>query len=139
MHASTAKNPRNLSTLWSIEIFLVLGSAYIVPRDQDMFVFYVNKNIDWNFFNQLYDPNWIEIGIRNANVVIYKLELASTRATNQGLKIAKEERRKREEMVKRRKTEIMVTKCPRTKEGISLSSKEKGNYESNTKNKTNQN
>ncbi len=53
----------------------------------------------------------MEKGIRNADTVAHKLGPASTRATNQRLEVAGEERRKREEMVERRKTEAMAAKC----------------------------
>ena len=40
------KNPHNLGAHWIIEIFLVLYSAYMVPRDQNKVVFYINNYID---------------------------------------------------------------------------------------------
>ena len=55
MRALTAENSRNLDAYQIIEISLVLLSAYVVPRDQDKFVFYVNNYIKWNQFNQLYN------------------------------------------------------------------------------------
>ena len=58
--ASTAKNPRNLSTYHIIEISSILYTAHVVPRDQKRIVFYVNNYIDWDQFNQLYNPNWME-------------------------------------------------------------------------------
>lgn len=70
--------------------------------------------------------------IKNTNAVICKLGSALTRATNHRLEVASKEKRKREEIVERRKTEAMAAKCQRTKRGISLSSKEKEDYESNT-------
>ncbi len=82
MRASIAKNPRNLGAYWIIEISLVLHNAHIVPRDQDKVVFYVNNYIDWDQFNQLYDPDWMEKDIKNADAVARKLEPALTRATN---------------------------------------------------------
>ena len=44
--ALTAENPRNLGAHWIIEILLVLRSVYVVPRNQDKFVFYINNYID---------------------------------------------------------------------------------------------
>ncbi len=99
-------------------------------------MFFVNNYIDWDQLNKLYDPDWIEKGIKNANAVIRKLEPASTRATNQRLEVAGVERRKREEMMERRKIEVMVAKCQRAKKEISLSSEEEENYESNTGDET---
>lgn len=58
------------------------------------------------------------------------------RATNHKLEVAREERRKREEMVERRKTEAMAAKRQRARGGISLSSEEGGNYESDTGDET---
>ena len=55
MSALTVENPCNLDTHRMIEISSVLRSAYVVPRNQDKFVFYVNNYIDWDQFNQLYD------------------------------------------------------------------------------------
>ena len=51
MNALTAKNPCNLGTSWIIDISSVLYSAYMVCKDQDKFVFYVNNYIDSNQFN----------------------------------------------------------------------------------------
>ncbi len=57
MCALIAKNPRNLCAHQIIEILSILRSAHVVPRDQDKVVFYVNNYIDWDQFNQLYDPD----------------------------------------------------------------------------------
>lgn len=47
-----------------IEISSVLRrSAHVVPRDQDRVMFYFNSYIDWDQFNQLYDPDWHNKGI----------------------------------------------------------------------------
>ena len=43
----------------------------------------------------------MEKGIRNADAVACKLKLASTRATNDRLKVVREERQKREEIIER--------------------------------------
>ncbi len=102
-------------------------------------MFYVNNYIDWDQFNQLYDPDWMEKGIRNADAVVHKLGLASTRATNQRLEVAREERRKREEMVERQKTEAMAAKRRRARGGISSSNEEEENYESDTGDETDPN
>ncbi len=110
----------------------------MVSKDQDKFVFYVNKYINWNQFNQLYYLYWIEKGINNADAITRKLGLALTRATNQRLEVAKEERRKTEEIVEKQKTEAMAAKWQRAKGGISLSIEEKENYESDIKDETHQ-
>lgn len=123
MYALTAKNSYNLGVYRIIEILLVLYSTYIIPRDQARVMFDINNYIDWNQFNQLYDPNWMEKGIKNADTVVHKLRLTLTRATNYRLKVAREERRKRKKMVQRRKIEAMAAKQCRARGGISLSSK----------------
>ena len=46
MHVLIAKNCYNLGAYQIIAIFLVLQSAYMVLRDQNKFVFYVNNYID---------------------------------------------------------------------------------------------
>ena len=89
-HASTAENPRNLGAHRIIEVSLVLRSAHVVPRDQDRMVFYVNNYIDWDQFNQLYDADWFNKGIRNADAVARKLGPALIKATNLRLEVAKE-------------------------------------------------
>ena len=122
MRASTAKNLRNLGAHWIIEISLILRSTHVIPGDQDKFVFYVNNYIDWYQFNQLYDPDWIEKSIKNADAVARKLGPASTRATNDRLEAARKERRKREEIMERQKAEAMAAKRHRARRGISLSS-----------------
>ncbi len=132
MCASIAKNPHNLGVHQIIEISSVLYSAHVVPRDQDKVVFYVNNYIDWDQFNLLYDPNWIEKGIRNTDAVARKFGPDLTRATNQKLEVVREERQKRKKIVERRKTEAIVAKRQRVRRGISLFSEEKENYESDT-------
>lgn len=111
---------------------MVPRSAHVVPRDQDKFVFYVNNYIDWDYFNQLYDPDCMEKSIQNADAVVLKLRLASTNATNHRLEVAKEEQHKREGIMEIRKIEAMATKCCRNRGRISLSSREERNYVNDT-------
>ncbi len=72
----------------------------------------------------------MEKDIRNSDAVTRKLGPTLTRVTNQRLEVAREERRKRQEIVKRRKTEAMVAERQRARGRISLSSEEEENYES---------
>ena len=53
----TAKYPYNFGAYCIIQISLILHSTYIVFRDQEKIVFYVNNYIDWDQFNQLYASN----------------------------------------------------------------------------------
>lgn len=53
-----AENPRNIDTYYIIKVSLVLRIAYVVPKNQDRIVFYVNNYIDQDQFNQLYDTDW---------------------------------------------------------------------------------
>ena len=108
MHALTVENPYNLIAHRIIVILLVLHSAHVIPRDLDKFLYYINNYNDCNQFNQLYDLNWIEKGIKNINTVVRKLGPALTRAPNYRLEVTREERRKRDEMVERRKIEAKV-------------------------------
>ena len=131
-HASTAENPRNLGAHCIIEVSLVLRSAHVVLRDQDMMVFYVKNYIDWDQFNQLYDADWFNKGIRNADAVTRKLGPASIKATNLRLKVAKKEVQKKHEIVKRRKAEATAAKRQRDRGGISLSNEDDDNYYNDT-------
>ena len=72
-------------------------------------------------------------GIKNANTSACKLGSALIKTTNYRLKVAREERRKKEKIVERRKTKAIIAKCQRAKGGISLSSEEKESYESDSK------
>ena len=56
-HVSTAKNPRNLGAHCIIKISSIMHSAHVVPRDQDMIIFYVINYIDWDQINQLYNAD----------------------------------------------------------------------------------
>ncbi len=136
MYALITENPRNLSASQISKIFLILRNTYVVPKDQNNIVFYVNNYIDWDHFNQLYDLDWMEKGIRNTDVLAHKLGPVLTRVSNQRLKVVKEEKQKREEMVEKRKTEAMTIKRRRARGEMSLSSEEKENYESDTGDKT---
>ncbi len=48
MHTLTPKHPRNLGAHRIVEISSILHSAYVVPRDEEKIVFYVNNYIDWD-------------------------------------------------------------------------------------------
>lgn len=128
MHILIAKNPCNLDTHQTIKILLISYSAYVISKDQNKFVFYVNNYIYQNQFNQLYNLNQIDKDIKNTDTIAYKLKQASTRVTNYRLKIANKKKQKRQEIVKKRKTEVITTKCQRVKKEISLFSKKRKNY-----------
>lgn len=53
----TTKNVYNFDAHQIIEISTVFYNVYIVSRDKDKVVFYINNYIDWDWFNQLYYPN----------------------------------------------------------------------------------
>ena len=127
-----AENPRNLGAHRIIEVSLVLRSAHVVPRDQDRMVFYVNNYIDWNQFNQLYDANWFNKDIRNADAIACKLRPASIKATNLRLEVAKEEVRKKYKVVERWKAEAAAVKRQKDRGGISSSNEDDDNYYSDT-------
>ena len=63
--------------------------------------------------------------IKNADAVAYKLRPVSTRATNNRLEATREEKWKIEEMIKRRKAEVMAAKRCRARRRIILSSEKK--------------
>ena len=47
-HILTTENSCNLGAHCITEVSLVLRSVYVIPRDQDRMVFYVNNYIDWD-------------------------------------------------------------------------------------------
>ena len=53
---SRIENPLNLESQRFYKIFEVLQSAHVVPRDTEGKTFYLNNYIDWDQFNQLYNP-----------------------------------------------------------------------------------
>lgn len=61
--------------------------------------------------------------IRNINAVTYKLGLILIKTMKYRLKVVKEERQKRQEIIKKQKTEAMVAKQYRARGRISSSSK----------------
>ncbi len=89
MRNSITKNLCNLGAYRIIEISLVLGSAYMVSTDQDKVVFYINNYINWDQFNQLYDPDRMEKDIRNTDAIARKLGPVLTKATNQKFEVVK--------------------------------------------------
>ena len=60
--------------------------------------------------------------IKNEDAITRKLWPALTRIINYKLKVTSEEKRKKEEIVERRKTKAKTTKRQRARGGISLSS-----------------
>ena len=133
-HALTAENPCNLGAHYIIKVSLILCSTHIVPRGQDKMVFYINNYIDWDQFNQLYDADWFNKSMRNANAVARQLEPASIKATNLKLEVAKEKIRKKHEVVERRKAEAAAAKQQKDRESISSFNKDDDNYCSDTDN-----
>ena len=127
-----AENPCNLGAHRIIKVSSIFHGAHVVPKDQDRAVFYVNNYIDWDQFNQLYDADWFNKGIRNADAVARKLGPASIKATNLRLEVAKEEVWRKQEIVERQKAEAATAKQQRDRKGISLSNKDDDNYYSNT-------
>lgn len=127
IYTLTTENLFNLGAYRMIKILSVLNNAYIVSKDQNKFVFYINNNIDWDHFNQLYDSDWIEKSMINAGAVTDKLRPALTRVINQRFEVAREKRWKRKEMIEIQKTKAIAVKCQRARKGISLSNKEKKN------------
>ncbi len=128
MRASTAEHPRNLGAYCIIEISSILHSAYVIPRDQERIVFYVNNYIDWDQFNQLYAPDLLEKGVQNANAVARKLTPALTKATD----LRREEARQKQEVVDWQKAEAIAEKRRRDREGSSLSIEDDRYYDSET-------
>ena len=125
-------NPQNLGAHHNNEVSLVLRSTHLGLKDQDRAVFYVNNYIDWDQFNQLYDADWFNKGIRNADAVARKLGPALIKATNLRLEVAKEEVRRKQEVVERRKAEAAAAKRQRDRGGISSSNEDDDNYYSDT-------
>ena len=76
----------------------------------------------------------MEKGIKNADAIARMLRPASTRAINNRLEVAREEKQKKEEMKERRKAEAMATKWHRARRGMGSSSKKED--ESDTGNNT---
>lgn len=65
----------------------------------------------------------MEKDIRNIDVVFHKLELPLMMTTNYRLEVARKEKRKKKDMIKKQKTKAMVTICQRIRGKISLSNK----------------
>lgn len=82
MRALTTESPCNLNIHQIIEISLVLRSTYMILRDQDKFVFYVKNYINRDYFNQLFNPDSMKKGIRNADPLVRKLGPALTMKGN---------------------------------------------------------
>ena len=80
---SRAKNLLNLGSQRFYKTFEILQSAYVVLRDIESITFYLNNYIDWDQFNQLYDPEWQSKGTQSANPIVQKLMLASRKAMEQ--------------------------------------------------------
>lgn len=137
MYTLTSENAHNLGVYRIIEISLVLCNAYIIPKDHDKFMFYVNNYLNQDQFKQLDDPNQIDKVIKNIDVVTHKLRSALTRVTNYRLKVISAEKQKREEIIEKQKTKAIATKHQRAKEQINLFSNKKRNYESDIRDKTN--
>ena len=55
---SRAKNSLNFNSQRFYRKSEVLQSAHVILRDTEGNTFYLNNYIDWDQFNQLYDPEW---------------------------------------------------------------------------------
>ncbi len=128
MRTSTAKHPRNLGAYHIIEISSILRSVYIIPRNKERIMFYINNYIDWDQFNQLYAPNWLEKGLQNADTVAQKLTPASIKATD----LRRDAVRQKQKVVDRQKLEAIARKRRRDRGGSSLSIEDNGYYDNET-------
>ena len=81
----------------------------------------------------------MEKNIQNADTFAHKLRLALIKVINHKLELVRKEQRKRKEIVKSQKTETMTTRRQKARRGISLSSEEEKNYESDTEDETDPN
>lgn len=75
--------------------------------------------------------------IRNADAIVYKFKLASTKATNDKLEVVKKKRQKKEKMMEKRKAKAMIAKQHKIRKGISLYIKKEN--ENDTGDNTDQN
>lgn len=91
MRILTVENLYNLSAYQIINIFVVLRSTHVVPKDQNEFVFYINNYINWDQFNQLYDPNWMIKSGQNIDAIACKFGPVLIKAINQRLDIVRGE------------------------------------------------
>lgn len=57
-------------------------------------MFYIKNYIDWNQFNEFYNLDQMNKGIKNTKVVVRKLRLGLIRATNHKLKFANKKSKK---------------------------------------------
>ena len=73
----------NLGVQQFYKISEVLQSAHVVPRDTKGNTFYFNNYINWDQFNQLYDPKWQTKGTRSVNAIVRKLMPVSKKAIEQ--------------------------------------------------------
>ena len=80
---SRAEKPLNLGDQRFYKISEVLQSTYVMPRDTEGNTFYLNNYIDWDQFNQLYDPEWQSKGTQSANAIVRKLMPASKKVMKQ--------------------------------------------------------
>ena len=74
--------------------------------------------------------------MQNANIVACKFGPVLIRAIYHKLKVAREKQQNREEIVERQKIKVMAAQYQRARRGISFSSKEEENYESDIRNET---
>lgn len=65
-----------------IKILRILCAIYIISKNQNGNVFYINNYIDWKQFNQLHSPDLMKKGKKNAETAARKLKPTSTKATN---------------------------------------------------------
>lgn len=62
----------------------------MVLKDENKVMFYVNNYIYWDQFNQLYNLDWLEKDIQNANIIAYKLRLSSAKISSLRLEVDRE-------------------------------------------------
>ena len=73
---SKAEKPLNLGGQQFYKISEVLQSAHVMLRDTKGNTLYLNNYINWDQFNQLYNPEWQTKGTQSANAIVQKLMLA---------------------------------------------------------------
>jgi hypothetical protein len=69
-HLSQAMNARNLGPCWFYNMSTILCNAHIVPGTPG--TYYINNYVDWDQYNTLYNPDFITLGIRDADAIYKK-------------------------------------------------------------------
>jgi hypothetical protein len=62
----SSRKPRNLGHHCFFDMSIILQSAHVIPSG-NVGIYYINNYVDWDQYNTIFDPEFLENGVKEAD------------------------------------------------------------------------